>query len=262
MQYLLGTPRHKAVEVTIYVADKSGSTLLSCATSLKLDLIKLWPRLGVPPLRAKIITSQADRASPTTNWVTKGKIMFNEMSRCASTTPMTHSTTSDSGQLRKATVPLWLVIQTSGICCFDQQNEIYPSGYINQPLSAHLIIQISDIYQNYHVNKMNKMIPGSSMCGQNSQSYGQFCDNWPADILAAWYAIISCPTCTIKEAGISHPMDLEEHGMHQNAQNDIPDKMVPLKSMLDQNQAKTCHYQLPNIGCPIYQPPEMCSIPK
>ena len=50
----------KPVKVTFYIADKSGSTLLSCATSLKLDLIKLCPRLGVPPPRAKIITSQAD----------------------------------------------------------------------------------------------------------------------------------------------------------------------------------------------------------
>ena len=31
----------KPVEVTFYVADKSGKTLFSCATSLKLDLIKL-----------------------------------------------------------------------------------------------------------------------------------------------------------------------------------------------------------------------------
>ena len=48
--------KKKPVKVTFYVADKSGSTLLSCATSLKLDLIKLHPRLGVPPPRAKIIT--------------------------------------------------------------------------------------------------------------------------------------------------------------------------------------------------------------
>ena len=58
--YLVHPDTKKPVEVTFYVADKSGSTLLSCATSLKLDLIKLHPRLGVPPPRAKIITSQAD----------------------------------------------------------------------------------------------------------------------------------------------------------------------------------------------------------
>ena len=47
--YLVHPDTKKAVEVTFYVTDKSGSTLLSCATSLKLDLIKLHPRLGVPP---------------------------------------------------------------------------------------------------------------------------------------------------------------------------------------------------------------------
>ena len=58
--YLVHPDTKKAVKVTFYVADKSGRTLLSCATSLKLDLIKLHPRLGVPPPRVKIITSQAD----------------------------------------------------------------------------------------------------------------------------------------------------------------------------------------------------------
>ena len=65
--YLVHPDTKKPVKVTFYVADKSGSTLLSCATSLKLDLIKLQPRLGVPLPRVKIITSQADKASPTTN---------------------------------------------------------------------------------------------------------------------------------------------------------------------------------------------------
>ena len=67
------------VEVTFYVADKVGSTLLSCATSLKLDLIKFHPGLGVPPPRAKIITSWADRASPAAKRITQGKVMFDEM---------------------------------------------------------------------------------------------------------------------------------------------------------------------------------------
>ena len=58
--YLVHPDTKKPVKVTFYVADKSGSTLLSCATSLKLDLIKLHPRLGVPPPRAKIITSQTN----------------------------------------------------------------------------------------------------------------------------------------------------------------------------------------------------------
>ena len=49
------------------------------ATSLKLDLIKLHLRLGVPPPRAKIITSQADQTSPAAKRVTQGKVMFDEM---------------------------------------------------------------------------------------------------------------------------------------------------------------------------------------
>ena len=77
--YLVHPDTKKAVEVIFYVADKSGSTLLSCATTLKLDLIKLHPRLGVPPPRAKIITSQADQASPAAKRVTQGKVVFDEM---------------------------------------------------------------------------------------------------------------------------------------------------------------------------------------
>ena len=77
--YLVHPDTKKMVEVTVYVADRSGSTLLSCATSLKLDLIKLRPRLGAPPPTAKIITSQADRASPAAKSITQGKVMFDEM---------------------------------------------------------------------------------------------------------------------------------------------------------------------------------------
>ena len=78
--YLVHPDTKKSIEVTFYVADKSGSTLLSCATSLMLDLIKLHPRLGVPPPRAKIITSKADRASPAAKRITQGKVTFDEMS--------------------------------------------------------------------------------------------------------------------------------------------------------------------------------------
>ena len=77
--YLVHPDTKKPVKGTFYVADKSGSTLLSCATSLKLDLIELHLRLGVPPLRAKIITSQADQTSPAAKRVTHGKVMFDEM---------------------------------------------------------------------------------------------------------------------------------------------------------------------------------------
>ena len=78
--YLVHPDTKKSIEVTFYVADKSGSTLLSCATSLMLDLIKLCPRLDVPPPRAKIITSKADRASPAAKKITQGKVTFDEMS--------------------------------------------------------------------------------------------------------------------------------------------------------------------------------------
>ena len=135
--YLVHPDTKKPVKVTFYVADKWGNTLPSCATSLKLDLIKLWPRLGVPPPRVKIITSQADRASLTTNWVTKVKVMFDDMTKSASTTPTTDCTTSgEKGQLWEAPACLPLVVQTSAICHFNQQNEICPSGYINQPKLA------------------------------------------------------------------------------------------------------------------------------
>ena len=49
------------------------------ATSCKLALIKLHLRLGVPPPRAKIITSQADQTSPAAKRVTQGKVVFDEM---------------------------------------------------------------------------------------------------------------------------------------------------------------------------------------
>ena len=77
--YTLYTQTQRNQSVTFYVADKSGSTLLSCATSLKLDLIKLHSRLGVLPPRAKIITSQANRTSPAAKRVTQGKVVFDEM---------------------------------------------------------------------------------------------------------------------------------------------------------------------------------------
>ena len=78
--YLVHPYTKKSIEVTFYVADKSGSSLLSCGTSLMLDLIKLHPRLGVPPLRARIITSKADRAAPAAKRITQGKVTFDEMS--------------------------------------------------------------------------------------------------------------------------------------------------------------------------------------
>ena len=51
-------------------------------------------------------------------------------------------------------------------------------------------------------------------------------------------------------------MDLG-HGIYQNAWNGNPDKMVPLKSMSDQKQGKSCQNWPANIGCLINQPPDM-----
>ena len=222
----------KPVKVTFYVADKSGSTLLSCATSLKLDLIKLQPRLGVPPPpRVKIITSQADRASPINNWVTKGKIMFDEMMKSAPTTPTMDCTTSgEKGQLQEAPTQLLLVLQTSAIPCFNCHDEICPSGYINQPqigcpTSASQILAaqhhkktafqwsyepVTDITV---FDQTIKMIPGSSLCDQNSVSYSHICDfqlaNLSATKSATWHAKISHPTCTPNGISMSFPVDLE-----------------------------------------------------
>ena len=85
------------------ITDKSGSTLLSCATSLKLDLIKLHPRLGVPPPRAKIITSQANRTSPAAKRVTQGKVMFDEMQSTVQELSVKPLTTPFRGLLQPCT---------------------------------------------------------------------------------------------------------------------------------------------------------------
>ena len=42
-------------------------------------MVKLHPRLGVPPPRAKIITSHTNQTSPTAKRVTQGKVMFDKM---------------------------------------------------------------------------------------------------------------------------------------------------------------------------------------
>ena len=63
--------------------------------------------------------------------------MFDDMTKSTSTTPTMDCTTSgEKAQLCKAPAHLPLVIQTSAIHHFNQQNEICPSGYINQPKLA------------------------------------------------------------------------------------------------------------------------------
>ena len=74
------------------------------------------------------------------------------------------TTSGEKGQLQEAPAHLLLVIQTSAICHFDQQNDICPSGYINQPklagqksaiqhckkkkTSLPVVIQTCKLYQN------------------------------------------------------------------------------------------------------------------
>ena len=95
------------------------------------------------------------------------------------------------------------------------------------------------------------MIPGSSVCNQNSGSYSYICDYQPADLsstqLASWHTKIGHPTCTPKGIIMSLPVDLERHGIYQNVWNGNLVKMVPLKSMSDQKQGKSYQNQLSNI---------------
>ena len=49
-----------------YIASNDGSVLLSCNTSLALDLIHQRPKLNYLPLRASLITSSADHPRRTT----------------------------------------------------------------------------------------------------------------------------------------------------------------------------------------------------
>ena len=106
--YLIHPDTKKPVKVTFYIADKLGSTLLSCATSLKLDLIKLHPRLGVQPPRAKIITSQADQTSPAAKRVTQARSC---LMRCRAISGRTISQSSYSPIQRPLTAPYRSPIQ-------------------------------------------------------------------------------------------------------------------------------------------------------
>ena len=78
--YLVHPDTKKPVKVTFCVTDKSGSTLLSCATSLNVGLDQATSKTRCTPLRAKIITSKADRVSPAAKRITQGKVAFDEMS--------------------------------------------------------------------------------------------------------------------------------------------------------------------------------------
>ena len=80
--------------------------------------------------------------------------MFGEMIKYAPTTPTDSTTSGERGQLWMVAVPLLLVVQTSAISHFNQQNEIYPSGYINQPLSASHVILVTQSYRHVTYTEM------------------------------------------------------------------------------------------------------------
>ena len=63
--YLVHLDTKKLMEVTFYVAMNDGSVLLSCKTTLMLDLIQPRTRLDYFPPRASLITSSADHPKKT-----------------------------------------------------------------------------------------------------------------------------------------------------------------------------------------------------
>ena len=63
--YLVHLQTKKLQEVTFYVAQNSGSVLLSCMTTLMLGLIQPYTRLDYLPPMATLITSSVDQAKMT-----------------------------------------------------------------------------------------------------------------------------------------------------------------------------------------------------
>ena len=63
--YLVHPDSKKLTETIFYIASNEGSILLSCNTSLTLGLIHSWPRLNYLPLKASLITSNADHPRKT-----------------------------------------------------------------------------------------------------------------------------------------------------------------------------------------------------
>ena len=58
--YLVHPDTKKLIETTFYVATNDGSVLLSCKSTLELDLIQPRSRLDYLPPRASLITSRQD----------------------------------------------------------------------------------------------------------------------------------------------------------------------------------------------------------
>ena len=63
--YLVHPDIKKLIETIFYVATNDGSVLLSCKSTLALDLIQPWSRLDYLPPRASLITSTQDHPNKT-----------------------------------------------------------------------------------------------------------------------------------------------------------------------------------------------------
>ena len=118
--------------------------------------------------------------------------------------------------------------------------------------SLPIVVQTCNLYQYDHLDQMIKVIPGSSLCNQISGSYSHICDYWPDNLSATQSATLhakfGCSMCTPKGISMSLPVDLERHGIYQNVWNCNLVKMVPLKSISDQKQGKSCQNWPANIG--------------
>ena len=159
--YLVHPNTKKTVEVTFYVTDKAGSTLLSCATSLKLDLIKLPPGLGAPPPRAKIITSQADQTSPADKRVTQGKVVFEMQSTVQEPSVIEKWARYQNNQHDKLSP---LVPRSTPYEC--SKHAEWPKSLTVQPHHStpmfkrdNFPIQHHKIHQNVQLNEQRKMHP-------------------------------------------------------------------------------------------------------
>ena len=224
--YLVHLDTKKPFEVTFYVTDKSGSTLLLCPTSLKLDLIKLHPRLGVPPPREMIITSHANQTSPAAKRVTQGKVVFDEM---------------------QSTVQELSVIGKQGRYQNDQHDNLSSmvpnsapyncpiwapfkpfTAPFRNPLQPHAgapfkrepsVIQKPDKYQNDQHAKMSAVIPRSTMYD---------CPIWDPfkPLMAPFKTVQPCATAPFRQQNF--PM--QHHNIHQNVQLDKQEKNAQFKT--------------------------------
>ena len=175
----------------------SGSTLLSCATSLKLDLIKLHPRLGVPPPRAKIITSQADQTLPAAKRVTQGKVVFDEMQSTVQEPSVKPLTVLFRGLLQPCT---------------------------GAPFKRELsVIEKQARYQNDQHDELSSMVPKSILDN---------CPIWPPfePLMAPFRGPLQPHTGALLKRELSV---IEKQTRYQNNQHDETSPMVPRSAPYD-----------------------------